>query len=412
MIEPPMRSRTFRYGLLFVLGMTEVMPPALVVTALPAVLRRNGASLEELGLLSLAMIPWGLKALWAPLVDRVGARSRLGRYRGWLLVSYLALSGLLVAGAAVDVAALLATNPGAGIAALLLLSTVAGTADVASHGLAVTMLAPDERAAGNAVQSIGMTLGMLVGGGLMVMFIDGFGWRTSLLVMAATLVVPLVGVLLHREAPVDPTQTVSLRAVLAFFRRPRIGRWLLIAGSLVLLPALVIVPFQAQFVDHGMSLAEIGLVLGVVHNGAGAVGGAAAGVGVARLGRARAFYGLHLLLVVCMSLAGLAVLQPAPGRLLLYAAVAVLAFGYATSSTSLRVLMMDRSRPHLAGTDFTIQVSFVSLFAYLGAGLGGYLAGYVGTAALFIGAAALLLAALHGFTYVLGSADFSPTQDG
>src|SRR5688572_28955099 len=66
MNEPPTRSRTFRYALLFVLGMTEVMPPALVVTALPAVMRRNGASLEELGLLSLAMIPWGLKALWAP----------------------------------------------------------------------------------------------------------------------------------------------------------------------------------------------------------------------------------------------------------------------------------------------------------------------------------------------------------
>ena len=135
-------SRTLRFTLLFALAMTEVMPIMLVSQALPVLLRRGGASMEQIGFLFLAMFPWSLKALWAPLIDKLGARSRFGRYRTWLLVTHPLLLVTLVAGSFWDIPAMLLHNRNDAIPALLWLTSVCAIADAASHGLAVTLLSP------------------------------------------------------------------------------------------------------------------------------------------------------------------------------------------------------------------------------------------------------------------------------
>jgi MFS family permease len=88
--------RTFRFLLLAVLSMTEVLPLLLVSQAMPVVLRRSGASLDRISLLYLVMLPWAFKFLWAPLVDRFGG-ARRDRYRAWLLVTHPLVDGGRVA---------------------------------------------------------------------------------------------------------------------------------------------------------------------------------------------------------------------------------------------------------------------------------------------------------------------------
>ena len=39
-------------------------------TGLPAVMRERGLPLDQLGLLSLIALPWALKFLWSPAIDR------------------------------------------------------------------------------------------------------------------------------------------------------------------------------------------------------------------------------------------------------------------------------------------------------------------------------------------------------
>ena len=39
-------------------------------TGLPAIMRDNGVSLDQIGLVSLIILPWALKFLWAPAVER------------------------------------------------------------------------------------------------------------------------------------------------------------------------------------------------------------------------------------------------------------------------------------------------------------------------------------------------------
>src|SRR5687767_7124107 len=64
---------------------------------LPVYLRLQGVSREEIGLLATLSLPWALKFLWAPVVDRTATRRR------WIMGAQigiaLALAAMLVTGA-------------------------------------------------------------------------------------------------------------------------------------------------------------------------------------------------------------------------------------------------------------------------------------------------------------------------
>ncbi|MEO6029930.1 MAG: hypothetical protein ABIR79_23945, partial [Candidatus Binatia bacterium] len=52
----------------------EGMPMGIVLDNLPVYLRAHGVSLAAIGVFSSLTLPWTLKPLWAPLVDRFGQR--------------------------------------------------------------------------------------------------------------------------------------------------------------------------------------------------------------------------------------------------------------------------------------------------------------------------------------------------
>ena len=88
-LRPPTSRSTVRQGwrlflLLALLYFAQGLPSGLIAKALPALLREQGVSLSAIGFTSALALPWALKFLWAPVVDRYGTR------RQWLL----ALNGL------------------------------------------------------------------------------------------------------------------------------------------------------------------------------------------------------------------------------------------------------------------------------------------------------------------------------
>ena len=79
-----------KLGLLASLYVCQGLPFGFFTQALPVLLRKQGVSLEAIGLSSLLALPWALKFVWAPLVDRYfwpgvgrrpGLRPRLARRR-------------------------------------------------------------------------------------------------------------------------------------------------------------------------------------------------------------------------------------------------------------------------------------------------------------------------------------------
>jgi hypothetical protein len=70
---------------------------------------------------------------------------------------------------------------------VLVLNLLASTQDIATDGLAVTILGPEERGLGNGVQVAAYRIGMVIGGGVLVAVFDQSGWRTTFAAMAAIL---------------------------------------------------------------------------------------------------------------------------------------------------------------------------------------------------------------------------------
>src|SRR4030042_3478761 len=74
-----------------VLYFAEGLPFGIAYDVWPVYFRVHGVSLREIGLMSLLSLPWTWKMLWAPLVDRFGARQQ------WISACLLALAVATVA---------------------------------------------------------------------------------------------------------------------------------------------------------------------------------------------------------------------------------------------------------------------------------------------------------------------------
>ncbi|MEZ4256176.1 MAG: MFS transporter [Polyangiales bacterium] len=194
-------------GLLSALYFVQGLPFGFHATTLPVYLRKHGTSVELIGLLFLLALPWSLKALWAPFVDR-HASPRFGRRRSWILPmqALLALTCLAAAW----------TRPTTdGVYVLLglvfLMNLFAATMDIAVDALAVDILSKSELGLGNIAQVVGYKLGMLTGGGLLLWLTPTLGWQGLFLTMVGLIVVASIPVWLLHEGAHQPASASTER---------------------------------------------------------------------------------------------------------------------------------------------------------------------------------------------------------
>ncbi len=381
-----------KLALLSSLYLAQGLPFGFFTVALPVLMRKQGLDLQAIGLANLLAAPWALKFLWAPLVDRWGFAS-IGRRRSWIL-PLQALSVLTAAGLSV-------VDPRTGIrtlmAALLVTNAIAATQDIATDGLAVEMLGEDERGYGNAVQVAGYRVGMIVGGGFLLVVFDRVGWAFTFVAMAALLALSTVPIALHRERPAPPAAagaTIGAGAWLDVIRRPGMARWLAVLVVYKGGEALAYGMVKPLLVDRGLSVEEIGWLVGTIGFFAGLAGALLGGWVVNRVGRSRALIGCGLLQLVGI----LAYVAPAAGlagRGALAAACTIEHLTGGMATVALFTRMMDLSREETAGTDYTVQASVVVLATGTAATLSGLVAarlGYAGHFTLSAGISALGLA--------------------
>jgi RhtX/FptX family siderophore transporter len=350
-----------KLGLLASLYLSQGLPYGFFTQALPVLMRKQGLSLPDIGLANLLALPWALKFLWAPLVDRYGSMA-FGRRRSWIL-PLQALSAVTVGGLAfVDPARGLAIM----MAALFLTNLLAATQDIATDGLAVALLDERERGLGNGVQVAGYRVGMILGGGLLVIVFDRAGWLSTFASMAAMLAVATIPVALYREPPPPAAAAsaaasavkISGAAWVDVLRRPRMLPWLALLAIYKFGDAMASTMVRPLLVDRGMSLEDIGALLGVAGFFAGLCGALLGGFAAGRFGRKKALLGCGALQVAGV----VAYIAPAAGfggapALAFASALEHLTGGMAT--VSLFTLMMDACREETAATDYTVQASVV-----------------------------------------------------
>ena len=374
--------------LLSSLYLAQGLPDGFFRQALPVMLRREGVSLEGIGLASLLMLPWALKFLWAPLVDRHGW-SRLGRRRSWILpLQSLAVLLLL---------ALSEADPQRGLAPLLagvlVINFLAATQDIAADGLAVTLLRPEERGLGNGIQVAAYRLGMILSGGVLIIFLEEIGWARTFYLMAGVSALALVPVALMREAPSPVPERNGLRVLADFVRQPGMRAWLWTIAAFKVGEAFGVAMLRPMFVDRGLSLTALGWITGTAGFIASLIGALVGGAMVGKFGRHRML--LIFGVVQAVAVGSYVVLAIGPLDLVtvyLLCTLEHLSSGMATAA--LFTMMMDAARPQAAGTDYTAQASVVVLATGLGSALSGFSAQAFGYAGHFALAAALCLLAL------------------
>jgi PAT family beta-lactamase induction signal transducer AmpG len=200
------------------LGFASGLPLALTGQAMQAWLSVEGIDVATIGFLSLVGLPYTFKFLWAPLMDRFEL-PWLGRRRGWLVLTQLALAGALWWISLVSPTQAM----GAFAVLALLVAFVSASQDVVIDAYRTDLLPARERGMGASMNVLGYRLAMILSGGIAFIWVDpaqGGGWawpevyRFMAGLMAAAAIVSLLA-LPRVSAALKPT-SVARRDLLGF----------------------------------------------------------------------------------------------------------------------------------------------------------------------------------------------------
>jgi MFS transporter (putative signal transducer) len=367
-----------------------------VFTGLPAVLRQNGASLNDITFILLTVLPWSFKFLWAPAVERYRS-PRVGARRSRQVIGVV---GSFAVGAVVAVALIGPQALGALTVAMMIASFASATVDIACDGHAIESLAEKDRGWGNSAQVGGAYLGSAIGGGVFLILVDHLGWTPSTLIMAGVLVTlasPLLFTPDQMEAarPNHPPQ--SLRAA---FRRPEVRSGLALVALYVLGQKWAMVLVGPFLIDSGFSLSALGVMNGVGVTALGLLGALGGGYVVRRFGAVRVL--TVALVVQTLAMLGLALYASLGAAsqiglaILMLVSAATLALGFVALYSEL----MGRASLDQAGVDFTLFQSMDAIISMIGWWLVSAVGDWLGFAACFAIAAALGVVALVGLTTI------------
>jgi PAT family beta-lactamase induction signal transducer AmpG len=197
------------------LGFSAGIPLLLIFSSLSLWLREAGVERSAVTFFSWAALGYSFKFIWAPLVDRLPLpwlTRLLGRRRGWLLLSQLAIIAAIALMASVD--------PAQGDHSLVLMALAAvmlgfsaATQDICIDAYRIEIAPPALQGMLSAAYIAGYRVGMVTSGAgalfLAAAFLSSMeqysyeAWRLTYLIMAATMLIGVATTLLVREPEVE-----------------------------------------------------------------------------------------------------------------------------------------------------------------------------------------------------------------
>ena len=340
------------------------LPSIYLLLGMPLVLREQGWSGTQIGLLQLAGLPAVLKLVMAVPVER--CRLAGGGYRAWACLLGLLL-GLALLGLAYDFPL---AQPPRFYAWVLLISWLATWADVPVNALAIRCLPAEERLRAGGIRSAALFLAAVVGGGLLLVLHQRAGGAAPFLLMALLLVVGgimLGGMVMTSETESEPHASAEPHFLppyqsggLNFFRQPAAGVWVALLMLLFPFVGAGWIYLKPLMLDLGMPAEQVAWWVGV---GGGTVGALASLVGqriAMGIGIGRAlplFSGLGALALATLGL----VSHMAAGQSLWLAGAGLIACAMGALSGLMFGLMMHFVRSGYQALDYGLQASLFTL---------------------------------------------------
>lgn len=269
---------------IMVLGAASGFPNQITESALQAWMKDSGATNTTIGILSYVALPYLLKFLWAPFIDRFPL-PLLGRRRGWIALTQLALAVAIGVFALQDPAVSLVPIA---ICALAIVFFSA-TQDIAIDAYRTDVAQPNERGLAAAANNLGYRTSAWLASAFALIVADFFGWKPAFLILAAVMAAFCFATLLAPEPHYQHQPPRTLRESLVVPLQELLGTPSAIAFiALVILfkvgDAFALRLFTPFMMDVGFGKTEIALVLKSLFTASAVIGAILGGVLMVRLG--------------------------------------------------------------------------------------------------------------------------------
>lgn len=268
----------------FFLGISSGIPLLVTGSTLQAWMVDEKIDLTVIGIFSLVGIPYTVKFLWAPFLDRY-VPPFLGRRRGWMLISQILLMTAIGAFYFVKPA----VSPWTVAILAVFVTFFSANQDVVIDAYRRELLPDEELGLGASMSSNGYRIGMLISGAFALFLADRIPWNYVYLMLAGSLFVGMITAFLGpntndkiippqslREAVIEPFTDYFRRRgayeILAFIILYKIGD---------VMAANMTTPFILKIGFSKTDLAIIAKTFGII---ALIVGGLAGGILILRIG--------------------------------------------------------------------------------------------------------------------------------
>lgn len=343
-------------------GFSSGLPLYILISLLPAWLRSEGVDLKAIGLFSLISLPFTWKFLWAPLLDRYSPP--LGRRRGWLLITQLALLfsipafGYLHAQLDIWTVAYLATT----------VAFFSATQDIALDAYRREILPDIELGLGNVIHVNAYKIAGLVPGSLSLILADHLPWHSVFIITALFMLPGFIMTLLVKEPEVKGGAPKTLKQAVIepfheFIARNGIRSALTILAFIFLyklgdsMATALATPF---YLDMGFSKTEIGLVAKNAGLWASVAGGILGGIWMIQLGINRALWLFGLVqMVAILGFAWLALVGH--DVLVLALVIGFEAFGVGLGTAAFVAYIAQTTHPLYTATQFALFTSLAAV---------------------------------------------------
>jgi PAT family beta-lactamase induction signal transducer AmpG len=376
--------RSWRLLSVALLSFSSGLPLGLVWIAIPTWMAQAGIDIKVIGLFTLAQAPWTFKLLWSPAMDRYPPPF-LGRKRGWILVSQIALLvlGLVLSGASEHPEAVWVIG---GLS--LAIAFASATHDIAYDAYTVEVLRPEEHGAAVGARVALYRAAMLVSGGAVITLAAWTSWKlVNLLLALAYLPFMLVTVKAPEPERLPEPPTTLRDAVwgpfvgfLAQHRSLEILAFVVLYKLSDNLTQALTGPFLVQ---TGFDAVDVGLARTTIGQVAAIVGTFLGGLLTQNMGLGRALWVFGFLQLVS-NLGYAAVAQVGVNRPLMYAAQAFELGSTGLGSGAFGVLLLRLTQKRFSATQYALLSSLFTISRVLAGPVAGLAADTIGWRDFFI----------------------------
>ena len=367
-------NKVINLSTFFCLYLARAIPATFLMTALQVTMRQHHIGLATIGLLSLTRLPWSLKFIWTPLIDRHCVT--VGDFKKLLISTELVFALAIIIVGLLDV-----SNNLMLIIALVLLSTFcASIQNVTNDTLAVNAFHRGDHSAVTSMKSMGRYVGRMLGGGFFIIILHQYGWHIVVPLLgflAILLVLPIILdkhiVIADRRKSKNPA---GLKDLYRFFtRRDALPQIIFLMLFFIGFDGIMSM-FKPWMVDMGYNMKEIGLYNGVIGTSVAFVMAAFAGWWVKRAGLKTA-QRIVSVFAITVPAYFLFLTYVTPTLTLIMIGIVLMRATEASAAVTVYSTSMDYVRSGREGTDFTIQVVLVhisgSIITFIAGGIGQWL---------------------------------------